>query len=144
MGENPLPGTLSMSPNVVTTAPSLARYIASSISLAVVTQTGHPGPEIISIFFGSSDLIPNFVIVSSCVPQTCISFILSVSLLVPLRVSAGVSMGASMDFFFEISLEIPSIFLKIFSEIFLSLNLSIPFIILFCIPASDYSAIAHP
>ena len=58
-------GTLIMSPNAHTVTPDLASVIASAISLLVVTQTGHPGPCLISTPTSLSIVSrPNLTIVS--------------------------------------------------------------------------------
>ena len=66
------PGTLSMSPKVVIVTPLSISSNASSISREGTTQTGHPGPAMISTSSGSRLLIPFSMMVCSCEPHTCI------------------------------------------------------------------------
>ena len=68
------PGTLNISPKVVTVTPLSTNSKHSSISREGTTHTGQPGPAIISTSGGSKDLIPFSIIACSCEPQTCIIF----------------------------------------------------------------------
>src|SRR5512147_539952 len=62
-----------MSPNVVmTTSGSPAMAIALSRSPVEVTQTGQPGPDSISIFFGRSWRMPCLRMLTVCPPQNSI------------------------------------------------------------------------
>ena len=61
-----------MSPNVVIVTPLSISSKASSISRDGTTQTGHPGPAMISTSSGSKLLIPFSMIVCSWDPHTCI------------------------------------------------------------------------